>query len=285
MRRFLALLLAASVSGCATSHLGGPAAPDSLAAAASFSVQRDIVFSAPAAPEALKADLYVPEGPGPFPAVVVVHGGGWIKGQRSEMDRICRQLAGHGLVAVNIDYRLAPAQIFPAPLQDLQQAMRWVHAHAADYRIDDRHIGAWGYSAGAELVSLLGTLGPGDPNFAEGTRPQAVVSGGTPADLRFASSSPLVHQYLGGTLEQRPQAYRDASPLAFVSPDDPPMFFYHGGLDWVVGDINARRMKQELDRAGVPAELYLVHGIGHIGVFLGGYGVEAGVGFLQRKLR
>ena len=285
MRKFIALFFAVLSTGCVTTYTGGPDHPAPLANGASFSVQNDVVFSPSGWPKELKADVYIPDGAGPFPAVLVAHGGGWITGRRAEMGHICKQLAGHGLVAVNIDYRLAPEFTFPSHLQDLQLAMHWIHAHAGDYRINEHRIGAWGYSAGAELVSLLGTLSPGDPNFAAGTRVQAVVSGGTPADLRFAGDNSLVKQYIGYKIEDKPELYRQASPLAFVSADDPPMFFYHGTFDWVIGEINAKRMKEELDRVGVPAELYLVHGAEHIGTFTSGYGVDEGVAFLRRKLR
>lgn len=284
MRIFIALGFCLLATGCATTYSGGTA-PGPLPEARAFSVDKDVVFTPPDWTQALKADIYRPQGAGPFPTVLVVHGGGWITGKREEMSRISRRLAEQGFVAVEIDYRLAPEFVFPSPLQDLQQAMRWIHANAAHYAMDDQRIGAWGYSAGAELVSLLGTLSPGDPNFAEGTRVRAVVSGGTPADLRFAGDSTLVRKYIGHKIDDEPQLYRQASPVAFVSSDDPPMFLYHGGLDWVVGDVNARRMKDELDRVGVPAELLLVHGMGHIGVFTFGYGEDEGVAFLRRRLR
>jgi dipeptidyl aminopeptidase/acylaminoacyl peptidase len=82
-----------------------------------------------------------------------------------------------------------------------------------------------------------------------------------------------------------PEPYRQASPIAFVSADDPPMLFYHGGMDWVVSDINATRMREALQPVGVPVETYIVHGVGHVGAFFNRGAINAGIDFLQRHLR
>lgn len=280
-----AAIWAAVTSGCAVTHTGGPESPAPLLEPVAFDVQRDIVFTPTDWPKPLKADVYRPRGEGLFPAVLVIHGGGWARGSRDEMAHICKKLAAQGFVAVNVEYRLAPADHFPAPVQDLQQALRWMHDNAAAQQIDARRIGLWGYSAGAQLSSLLGVLSPGDPNFAEGLRAQAVVSGGTPVDLRMGAHSKLISQYIGRPIEEVPELYLQASPINYVSKDDPPMFFYHGSIDAIVKDINVTRMRDELERAGVPVETYIIHGTGHIGAFFNGGAVDAGIEFLQRYLR
>ncbi len=280
-----ATVWAAVTSGCAVTHLGGPEIPTPLSAPGAFDVERNIVFTPADWPAPLMVDVYRLRGDGPFPAVLVIHGGGWARGSRDEMAHICKKLAEQGFVAVNAEYRLAPAFTFPAPVQDLQQALRWMHENAAGYGIDPLHIGLWGYSAGAQLASLLAVLSPGDPNFADGLRVQAVVSGGTPVDLRRGANSPLISQYIGRPIEEVPELYQQASPIAYVSKDDPPMFLYHGGADTIVKDINVTRMREELERAGVPVETYIVHGTGHIGAFFNGGAIDAGLGFLRRQLR
>lgn len=273
------------IGGCAT-HKGVPRTPPPAEVETAYTVRDDISFTPDHWSHELKADVYQPEGAGPFPAVVLVHGGGWVIGVREEMLLIAQALAKRGYVVINISYRLAPDSIFPAHLRDLQQAVRWMRNNVAEYRIDGRRIGAWGYSAGGELVSLLATLSPGDPNYLEGTRLQAVVSGGTPADLRKSVNNPTVEAYIGQKLEEAPERYRQASPLVFVSADDPPMFLYHGTWDWMISPQNSRQMKQALDQAQVPAELYLLHGGGHIGTFLFGRdAVDQGIAFLDRYLR
>lgn len=280
-----AAVWAAVTSGCAVTHVGGPEVPATLSAPVEFDLQRDIVFTPVNWPAPLKIDVYRPRGDGPFPAVLVIHGGGWARGSRDEMAHICKKLAAQGFVAVNAEYRLVPSYTFPAPVQDLQQALRWMHDNAGEQKIDVRQIGLWGYSAGAQLSSLLGVLSPGDPNFAEGLRVQAVVSGGTPVDMRRGADSKLISAYIGRPIAEVPELYEQASPIVFVSPDDPPMFFYHGNMDAIVKEVNVTRMSEALGRAGVPVETYIIHGTGHIGAFFNGGAIDAGIIFLKQHLR
>src|SRR5215213_6757666 len=106
----------------------------------------------------LAADVYRPHGEGPFPAMLVVHGGAWRMGARADFAAIAHSLAEHGYTAVAIDYRLAPTYKFPAQIYDCQAAVRWMRSHAAELKIDPNRIGGFGYSAGGHLVALLGTL-------------------------------------------------------------------------------------------------------------------------------
>src|SRR6476659_9232127 len=106
----------------------------------------------------LAADVYRPRGAGPFPGMLVVHGGAWRMGTRADLAAIAKALAEHGYTAVAIDYRLAPQYKFPAQIYDCQAAVRWMREHAKELKIDPNHIGGFGYSAGGHLVALLGTL-------------------------------------------------------------------------------------------------------------------------------
>src|SRR3546814_5723105 len=101
-----------------------------------YSITRDVVFSPPGWPQSLKADIYQPNGTGPFPAVLVLYGGGWEHGDRKQLSSIAKDLARRGYVAVASTYRLAPEYIFPAQLRDVQLAVRWMRAQSADYHID-----------------------------------------------------------------------------------------------------------------------------------------------------
>lgn len=276
---WLALWLLA-LAGCASA----PSAPEA------GRVERDLVYTPAGWPEALAADVWVPGGAGPFPAVLVVHGGGWEAGRtRQDMERIAAALAGRGFVAVNVSYRLAPAYRFPAPVHDLQQAVRWLRANAARWQVDPSRVGAWGYSAGGHLVAMLATLGPGDaldaPWGGAEARLQAAVAGGAPTDLRKFPAGRLVPQFLGGRYGERPDLFAAASPVLYVSPDDPPMFLYHAAWDRLVPKSHALDMKRALDEAGVPAELMLVRPYGHISAFLlDGETREAALGWLERWL-
>ncbi|TJY55944.1 alpha/beta hydrolase [Sinimarinibacterium sp. CAU 1509] len=208
-------------------------------------------------------DLYVPEGAGPFPAVLVVHGGGWIRGERADMNKFARRLAEGGYAAYNIGYRLAPDDRFPAQLDDLRTALRWLHAHAEENRIDPDRIAVMGYSAGAHLALMLG-LDPG----TDTPRVRAVVAGAGPTDLRVYPDSPFIKALIGGTPDQFAAEYATASPITYVTPDDPPVMLYHGKLDGLVEVEQSLRLHQALIDAGVRSELATPPLSGHITTFL-----------------
>ncbi|MGH7961493.1 MAG: alpha/beta hydrolase fold domain-containing protein [Candidatus Binatia bacterium] len=288
--QFIPLMMVVWCAGC-TQHIGRPEtdAP-TRAASGTYTLHQNIVYTPVSWPQRLEADVYVPAGVGPFPGVLVIHGGGWQGGTRADMNHIAKRLVQRGYTAVNISYRFAPASHFPAQIQDLQQAVRWMRQNAAAYRIDPQWIGVFGYSAGGHLAALLGTIRPGD-GFDDkaddpSTRIQAVVVGGAPTDLRKFRGGRLVPQFLGTTIDKNPQVFAHASPIVHVSSDDPPMFLYHGSLDTLVDISHATDMKQALDAANVPAELYIVRGLGHIAVFIiNDSAIEAGIAFLDRWLR
>jgi triacylglycerol lipase len=139
----------------------------------------------------LKADIYVPKGEGPFPGVLVVHGGAWAIGTREQLAGAALFLAEHGYTAVSIEYRLAPQDKWPAQIYDCAAAVRWMREHASQYKIDPNKIGGFGYSAGGHLVALLGVLKdeelrePGVAADAPSARLQLVLAGGAPCDFRL----------------------------------------------------------------------------------------------------
>lgn len=287
MYRLLSLLLTAAfgATGC-TIHQGRPDGPAPLRVDSSYQIRRDQVFTPPGWPAALLADVYVPEGEGPFPAVLVIHGGGWESGDRAQVKGLAERIARRGYVAVNTTYRLAPGAIFPAQLQDVQQAVLWMRAQAATYRIDPTRIGAFGYSAGAHLAALLGGIGEAGPLGQPGAAIKAVVAGGTPTDLSKWPAGKLVPQFIGGNRSQKPAEYRAASPVSYVNAGDPPVFLYHGGADALVPIDHAEDYQKLLAAADVPNELFVLRGRGHILAFLtDGPAVDAALTFLDRHLR
>lgn len=287
MYRLLSLLLTAAfgATGC-TIHQGRPDGPAPLRVDSSYQIRRDQVFTPPGWPKALLADVYVPEGEGPFPAVLVIHGGGWESGDRAQVKGLAERIARRGYVAVNTTYRLAPGAIFPAQLQDVQQAVLWMRAQAATYRIDPTRIGAFGYSAGAHLAALLGGIGEAGPLGQPGAAIKAVVAGGTPTDLSKWPAGKLVPQFIGGNRSQKPAEYRAASPVSYVNAGNPPVFLYHGGADALVPIDHAEDYQKLLAAADVPNELFVLRGRGHILAFLtDGPAVDAALTFLDRHLR
>jgi acetyl esterase/lipase len=269
--------------GC-VSHKGRPeTSTSSRVSDREFTLQRDVVYTPTDWPAALTADIYQPQGAGPFPAVLVVHGGGWSSRTRADMDSISEQVARSGYVVINASYRLAPIWKFPSQLQDLQQAVLFLRANAAKYQVQPERVAAWGYSAGAHLAALLGVTGPGDRLFVEGARVQAVVAGGTPVDLSYYPEGRLTVGLMGVPYLSNETRWAEASPLTLVSSDDPPTFLYHGTFDFTVSSKNAHNMFAALNRVNVPAELYTVRGLEHISMFFLSP-VERAVNFLERRI-
>ena len=219
----------------------------------------------------LDADVFIPRGEGPFPAMLVVHGGAWRIGTRAQLTGVAQVLAEHGYTAVAISYRLAPSATFPAQIYDCQAAVRWMRAKAKEFKIDPERIGGFGYSAGGQLVALLGTLDsnelkePGVPADAPSARLQCVVAGGAPCDFReLPPDSSFLAYWLGGTPATKGDNYRNASPANFISADDPPMFFFSGEDDVIVPISSPTQMVEALKKAGLIAEMYPVKHIGHM---------------------
>lgn len=246
-----------------------------------YRVQRGLVYTPPGWPQALAGDLYLPEHAGPIPVVLVVHGGSWKSGDRGGWDvaPIARHLAAHGYAAFSVDYRLAPAWHYPAPVEDLDQAVAWLRAHAADYHLDADDMSAWGYSAGAHLVGMLGTKENSTLHL------RAVVAGGTPADLTRWPDSPIVKEFLGHNAREDFALAAEASPVNHVDADTPPFFLYHGAWDHLVDPEQPQLMEKALAAHGVPAELYYLSGFGHIlTAILPGEALDRGTAFLDAHM-
>lgn len=223
----------------------------------------------------LKLDMAIPkEGEGPFPAIVCLHGGGWIGGERQQMRGTIEALARRGYVAVSPDYRLAPRDRFPAQIEDCKAAVRWLRANAETYRINPQRIGAFGFSAGAHLACLLGVTGKDDrlegtgSNAEQSSTVQAIVSFFGPTDFTRPGWSNEVRQrhlvpFLGGTVEEKADVYRRASPLTYAGKNAPPFLFVHGTADDIVPIQQSEVMVEKLRQAGVSARLITVQGEGH----------------------
>lgn len=286
MLRIVLLMTALIATGCAN-HTGPNETPAAIPPATwAYDRLEPQVYTPENWPQALTATVYRPRRSGLMPAVLVVHGGGWARRSPDDMTRISKSLASRGFVAVNVAYRLAPEYLYPAPLEDLQQAMHWITDNAEMLQVDPQRIGAFGYSAGAHLVSLLAVAenqGFGQPSDY---RLKAVVAGGTPADLTRWPKSGLVKTFIGERYADSPERWTEASPITHVSPASPPFFLYHGGLDTLVEVEQALLMKEKLDAAGVHAELFTVPYHGHISMFvLNRSAVRRGAAFLEQMLR
>ena len=241
----------------------------------------------------LKADMYVPHSDGAHPAVLVVHGGAWSMGTRAQLAGVAKTLAEHGYTAAAISYRLAPKFQFPAQIDDCKAAVRWLRSEAEKWKIDPQRIGGFGYSAGAQLVTLLGTTDAGDglegvadPKQQPSTRLQCVVGGGTPSDFRtLPPNERMLAFWLGGTPAEKPRQYQLASPRAFVTADDPPMFLFHGGSDELVPILSAEAMERSLKTAGIESELYVAKDLGHMAASMDRESLRRAFAFLDKYLK
>ncbi len=254
----------------------------SATAIAELRIQRDVEFTK-RGPKTLKADVYLPsEGDGPFPGVMMVHGGAWMGGRKTDMSMHARRLASKGYAVVSIEYRLAPQHKFPAQIEDCREALVWIRKNAQRFRIDPRRIAGFGYSAGGHLVCLLGLLNSDD----ESQRLQAVVAGGAPCEFRtIPATSGLLIYWLGGRRSELPNVYRDASPATFASADDPPVFFYHGERDRMVPDRSAKVLHGLLKDKGVRTDMHTVVDAGHIKTFFDQQPVDRAADFLDEVLK
>ena len=218
-----------------------------------------------AAGEELKLDLSVPAGPGPFPVCILVHGGGFEKGDKRNFKTLFGPLTAAGFAWVSINYRLAPAHKYPGSVEDLETAIRWVKAHASEYRFDVGRIVLIGESAGGYLVSLVGAR-----NY-EDTRVAAVVPfyGSSDHVVRFLATkdnpAPGYASYFGVTEDN--EATRkllvEASPVTYVRPGLPPFLLIHGNADQRVPYEQSVIFEARLKAAGVPVELITIEGGGH----------------------
>jgi acetyl esterase/lipase len=227
---------------------------------------------------ALLLDIYTPpQRERPRPAVLLIHGGGFVGGSRTDADVVvaARHLAGAGYVAVALDYRLVdpgqPGPVWPAPLADVQRAARWVRAHATTYGIDPERLGAYGISAGAGLAAHLGVRDARDTAdhdlSAFSSRARCVVALAGPMDGAIPPANPgdidVAQSLFGGTITQVPAVYRDASPVSHVDRESAPFLVVHGVRDTVVPIAHARRLVAALQKAGVAVEAVEVPDAGH----------------------
>lgn len=217
---------------------------------------------------ALELDAYLPPTgqAQPRPAVVVVHGGSWNGGRRSDFPRWNRWLVEEGYAVFDIDYRLAPQPNWRAATGDVKCAVGWVRSHAAQFGVDPARIALLGRSAGAHLA-LLAAYGADDAMLpsscdVQDSRVGAVVSFYGVTDLAWAYAHPAnqrvidgpatLRRFTGGTPADTPDIYRLASPVAHVGAGTPPTLLFHGGRDQLVRVENMDLLAGRIGAAGVP---------------------------------
>jgi triacylglycerol lipase len=211
----------------------------------------------------------------------MIHGGAWMTGDKWNLSDHARQVALAGFAVMNINYRLAPKAHYPAQLEDCQAALHWMKQHEEDWLADNRRVGVWGYSAGAQLAALLTLRPQACPMDVD-----ACVVGGTPCDLtQVPEQSQILVPVFGATRRDNPDIYREASPIHYASTHAPPMFFFHGTRDFIVPIFSSQRMHERLKELGATTEYLSIEGQGHLVTFVHPSATRAGIDFLVKHLK
>ena len=245
-----------------------------LALADGITFEKDIEFSK-AGGESLQLNLARPKSPsGKMPAILCIHGGGFRAGKREGWDARCKLLAEHGYAAATVTYRLAPKHPFPAAVEDVKAAVRWLRANAEKVAIDPDRIGVVGDSAGGHLAQFLGVTGGvaqfegdgGNPSFS--SRVSCVVNYYGPSDLtksygKSVDAAEVLPLWLGGDDTKEHHRHVLASPLNWVTPAAAPTLLLQGTEDKYVNHEQAVWMRDRLKAADVEVEFLSLEGAGH----------------------
>ncbi len=216
-----------------------------------------------------KLDLYLPDDGDTHPAVMLIHGGAWRFGSKREFKNTGRRLARSGYVAASINYRLVPEGEFPAAFQDVACALAFLQGNAAEYDIDPNAIAVMGYSAGGHLTSLLGVawdeadLAP-DCDAGSPSAPGAVIPGAAAHDLVARSDKKWVREFVGGSRDELPERYAQASPIRHVGPGEAPYLLIIGGGDWIGTPDQSWDMRAKLKENGNDVRILELAGGGHL---------------------
>lgn len=227
-------------------------------------ITRDVIYGT-AGGVSLRLDAAMPDSPGPHPAVVLVHGGAWQAGDKTHFRSLFEPLSRAGYAWFSINYRLAPKFKYPACVDDVETAMKWVKAHAAEYNVDPDRIALLGESAGGHLVELVAARAPAN----SAVRPAAVVALYAPSDLpaladaninRGMDVTPILKALFGRTEIDAAaiELLKAASPLTYVKAGLPPFLLLHGTADVLVPIGQSVAFQTACQAVGVPCELVTV---------------------------
>ena len=229
-----------------------------------------------------KLDLFYDDAAGvePRPGMVIVHGGGWRGGDKGggQWRQLPIEFAKHGYVAISVNYRLTDEAPSPAQIHDVKAAVRWLRANAKRLRLDPERLGAYGNSAGAHLVAILGLVKASDgmegdgPHLEQSSQVQAVLASATPTDFmpwlesrQYPGSA--LDPFFAGPEETRAERVRQASPVTYARADAPPFLLVHGTADKTVPIAQAQRLTDALRKAGAKEVRYMIFDNEGHGVF------------------
>lgn len=231
---------------------------------ANLAIRRDVPYG-PLGHQGLDL-IHEPGRPGPRPAILMIHPGGWMMGDKSTYHRLMIEYAQLGYVSVGVNFRPSGVAKFPAAFDDCRLALRWLRANAASCGVDPARIGVTGWSSGAHLAMLL-ALADGEP--AE--RVQAAVGFAGVYDFLMERQGAFpnrdddaaVVQFLGSTPRRNPELARRASPLTHLSLDDPPLLIFHGERDSRIDAEQARHFATTSTSLGRRDDVVLLPDVDH----------------------
>jgi acetyl esterase/lipase len=231
--------------------------------------------------------------------VIVIHGGGLVQGSRWDHGEAAQYLAVAGYATFNIEYRLFVAgdstTLWPAPLDDVQRAVRWVRANATTYNVDPERVGAFGFSSGGQLAAFLGTRDTNDnsdPSLVDySSRATCVVTMGGLFDFTFPNAHPdspeTDAEILGGSAAAPPpaDAYADFSPITFVDGSSAPFLILQEGNEDVIPYAHPLGMMAALQGAGVQVSYSWFPEYAHDSWFSWAPAAPETLAFFERHLR
>ncbi len=279
MRLLAGLLLAGLMAGCSTTTQNVPFALGT--------ADRNLTYC-----NSQSLDLYTPRASvaRPLPAAIYVHGGGMTAGDKSDLSPIFLDaLASAGYAVASVNYRLAPQSRFPAQIEDVKSAIRYLRAKAPEYGLNASEIFAFGTSVGGQLVALAALTGPHSafdvgPYPTEPSNLLAVADMFGPANLteRASGFSPSGIQQVFGKSDHRDLVL--ASPTHFVVPNAPPILLVQGVDDTTVLKSQSMELYRDLDAAGDQPQLVLVQNMGHMFMQVGSRPLDPGLRLIAQDM-
>lgn len=244
--------------------------------------------------KALTMHLVIPQDKKPHPVILYINGGGFINANKDDYMQQWLDLAEHGYVVASMTYRVAPTSTFPAPLEDVKSAVRFLRANAEKFSIDAQHIGVFGGSAGGYLAAMAGTTN-GVKSFDKGDNlnyssdVQAVVDvygvsdvtkigadynkavqktheSAAATEALWVNGSPVFGGKDGG-INANPEGSKAANPLTYISKKTAPFLLMHGDADVLVSPSQTELLREELANHNIEAIRYLVKGAAHGGPY------------------